>query len=61
MGDIVFIGNASSKGWTFSKSLEVIPRWDGVARLVKLKTAVGEFIKPINYKTGPFIKKKHTN
>lgn len=49
VGDIVLIGSDNTKriSWPLGKVMETIPGKDGVTRLVKLKTAKGELLRPV--------------
>ncbi|XP_055951658.1 uncharacterized protein LOC129987740 [Argiope bruennichi] len=48
IGDVVLIGSDNTKrlNWPLGKIIEIIPGQDGVTRLVRLKTANGELLRP---------------
>lgn len=47
--DVVLIGNDNSKrlDWVLGKVIELLPGKDGITRLVRLKTASGEVLRPV--------------
>ncbi|XP_071648478.1 uncharacterized protein [Temnothorax longispinosus] len=49
VGDIVFIGSDQQKrlDWPLGKIIQVFPGQDGKVRVVKLKTATGELVRPV--------------
>ena len=49
VGEIVLVGsdNANNLTWPLARVLELIPRTDGVVRVVRLKTASGEYLRPV--------------
>ena len=49
VGEVVLLGSDNRKrlDWSLARAVEFIPGRDGVCRLVKLKTATGESLRPI--------------
>ena len=49
VGDVVLVGNDNQKhiNWPLGRVTEIIPGKDGITRLVRLKTARGEILRPI--------------
>ncbi|XP_035218315.1 uncharacterized protein LOC118191603 [Stegodyphus dumicola] len=49
IGDIVLIGSDNTKriNWPLGKIIQILPGKDGITRLVKLKTANGHLLRPI--------------
>jgi hypothetical protein len=49
VGDVVLIGSDNTRrlDWPLARILECIPGRDGIVRVVKMKTATGEFTRPI--------------
>ncbi|XP_043469952.1 uncharacterized protein LOC122503458 [Leptopilina heterotoma] len=49
VGEIVLVGHENQKrlNWPLARVLEVLPGRDGKVRVVKLKTATGELIRPV--------------
>lgn len=49
IGDIVFVGNDLQKrlNWPLARIKEIFPGKDGIVRVVKLQTAKGELVRPV--------------
>ncbi|KAF2886303.1 hypothetical protein ILUMI_19870 [Ignelater luminosus] len=49
LGDIVILGNDNSKrgNWPLARIIEMYPGSDGVVRVVRLRTACGELVRPV--------------
>jgi hypothetical protein len=49
VGEVVLVGsdNANQLTWHLARVLELIPGTDGVVRVVRLKTASGEYLRPV--------------
>ncbi|XP_055941739.1 uncharacterized protein LOC129971787 [Argiope bruennichi] len=49
VGDVVLVGNDNQKriNWPLGRVTEIIPGKEGITRLVRLKTARGEILRPI--------------
>ena len=49
VGEVVLVGSdyANSLTWPLAQVLELIPGTDGVVGVVRLKTASGEFLRPV--------------
>ncbi|XP_055936594.1 uncharacterized protein LOC129966206 [Argiope bruennichi] len=49
VGDVVLVGNDNQKriNWPLGRVTEIIPGKEGITRLVRLKTALGEILRPI--------------
>lgn len=47
MAEIVGSDNTNRLPWPLARVLELIPGTDGVVRLMRLKTATGEYLRPI--------------
>lgn len=49
LGDIVLIGNDCSKRleWPLGRVIELLPGKDGIVRVVRLRTATGQLVRPV--------------
>ena len=49
MGEVVLVGsdNANNLTWPMARVLELISGTDGVVRVVRFKTASGEYLRPV--------------
>jgi hypothetical protein len=49
VGEVVLVGsdNANNLTWPMARVLELISGTDGVVRVVRFKTASGEYLRPV--------------
>jgi hypothetical protein len=49
VGEVVLMGsdNTNNLSWPMARVLEAIPGTEGVVRVVRLKTASGEYLRPV--------------